>query len=277
MRCLLLVRYVPAKPCSTLPMFTIHFISCLLLSLAFESSSVAKHILNITAAGSSGILFCNELAMERLFSPCPRYQDLLKSRDGLEKIRYHRELSQELNLDVSTEELLSAERAFTYADLYTVLVNPNKVLWLTLHTAVVRTDGFVNSYSEFVRDDYKFTWNVDCKAISALASSSEELLEICDVVLRLLAVSVVHSVEMSPWNSPDDASINTTSLAYLMEHCQSLAALTLEKITLDEDHFRALGDFSKPGLEIILVRCKITWAGASALAEVLGRTGPDPA
>jgi hypothetical protein len=28
---------------------------------------------------------------------------------------------QELDLDVSTEELLSAERAFTYADLYAML------------------------------------------------------------------------------------------------------------------------------------------------------------
>jgi hypothetical protein len=110
--------------------------------------------------------------MEYLISSCPRFRDLLKSQGGLEKCRYLIELSQELNLNVSTEEFLSADRAFTYADLYVVLVNPNKVLWLTPHAAVVSTDGFANNYSEFVRDDYKFTWNVDCKAISALASSS---------------------------------------------------------------------------------------------------------
>jgi hypothetical protein len=68
---------------------------------------------------------------------------------------------------------------------------------------------------------------------------------------------------MSPWNSADGVSINTSSLTYLME------------ISLDEDHFRALGDFSKPGLEIMLVRSKITSAGASGLAEILGRNqGP---
>ena len=52
--------------------------------------------------------------MERLFSPCTRYRDLL-----LEEFEgTNLELLRELNLDVSTEELLSAERAFTYADLY---------------------------------------------------------------------------------------------------------------------------------------------------------------
>jgi hypothetical protein len=45
---------------------------------------------------------------------------------------------------------------------------------------------------------------------------------------------------------------------------------------LDEDHCcRALGAYSKPGLEISLASCTITDAGASALAEVLGRNqGP---
>jgi hypothetical protein len=44
---------------------------------------------------------------------------------------------------------------------------------------------------------------------------------------------------------------------------------------MDENHCRVLGDYSRPGLEIVLDRCKITSAGASALAEVLGRNqGP---
>jgi hypothetical protein len=81
--------------------------------------------------------------MERLFSPCTRYRDRLE-REG---IRSPPELLQELrelNLDtVSTEELLSAERAFTYEDLYAILGNENAVLWLTPHAAAVREYGTV--------------------------------------------------------------------------------------------------------------------------------------
>jgi hypothetical protein len=44
---------------------------------------------------------------------------------------------------------------------------------------------------------------------------------------------------------------------------------------MDEDHCRVLGTYSRPGLEIVLNQCKITSAGAFALAEVLGRNqGP---
>jgi hypothetical protein len=56
------------------------------------------------------------LTMERLFSPCTRLLDIVESQ-GLGPP----ELLQQLNLDVSTEEPLSAERAFTYADLYTMV------------------------------------------------------------------------------------------------------------------------------------------------------------
>jgi hypothetical protein len=60
-----------------------------------------------------------------------------------------------------------------------------------------------------------------------------------------------------------------------MEHCQSLEALTLEKLDMDEDHCRALGAYSRPDLKIELKHCRITGSGASALAEVLGRNqGP---
>jgi hypothetical protein len=46
-------------------------------------------------------------------------------------------------------------------------------------------------------------------------------------------------------------------------------------LALEEDHCRVLGDYSRPGLEIVLDHCKITSAGAGALAEVLGRNqGP---
>jgi hypothetical protein len=85
-----------------------------------------------------------------------------------------------------------------------------------------------------------------------MARSSERL-EICDVVLRLLAASVVSS-----GTSMDVAGgvlINAASLAYLMEHCQSLKALTLADLR-DENH-RALGAYSRPDLEIELTNCPI--------------------
>jgi hypothetical protein len=44
---------------------------------------------------------------------------------------------------------------------------------------------------------------------------------------------------------------------------------------MDEDHCRVLGSYSRPDLGIILSRCKLTSAGASTLAEILGRNqGP---
>jgi hypothetical protein len=55
--------------------------------------------------------------------------------------RLYPERLQELNLDVSTVELLSAERTFAYADLYAMLANRNTILWLTPHTAVARADA----------------------------------------------------------------------------------------------------------------------------------------
>jgi hypothetical protein len=44
---------------------------------------------------------------------------------------------------------------------------------------------------------------------------------------------------------------------------------------MDEDHCRVLGAYSRSGLEIVVDRCEITDAGASALTEVLGHNqGP---
>jgi hypothetical protein len=39
---------------------------------------------------------------------------------------------------------------------------------------------------------------------------------------------------------------------------------------MDEDHFRVLGAYSRPGLEVELKHCLITGATAAVLAEVLG-------
>jgi hypothetical protein len=41
--------------------------------------------------------------------------------------RYDPELLQELNLDVSTEDLLGAERAFSYADMYAMIGNRDTI------------------------------------------------------------------------------------------------------------------------------------------------------
>jgi hypothetical protein len=107
-----------------------------------------------------------------------------------------------------------------------------------------------------------------------LAFSPEHLLEIVDVVLRLLAVSVVHSLLIYKWR-PHHLVINAHPLVYLMEQCQSLKVLSLKELKLDENYCRVLGTYSRPGLEIVLDDCKITSAGAGALVEVLGRNqGP---
>jgi hypothetical protein len=56
-----------------------------------------------------------------------------------------------------------------------------------------------------------------------------------------------------------------------MEQCQSLKILTLVDLEMYENHFRVLGAYSRPDLEIVLVDCDISDTGASALEEILGR------
>jgi hypothetical protein len=139
------------------------------------------------------------------------------------------EALQELNLDVPTEELLSAESGFTYADLYDMLGNGNTVLWLTPHTAVAHEDGqLLDSWPESPSNDdlngsYRFCFTADRKYIDTLARSPEYLLENCDVVVRFMVASVVHSVRLRKGISLDDSAlISAPALAYLVEQCQSL-------------------------------------------------------
>jgi hypothetical protein len=209
--------------------------------------------------------------MERLFSPCTRLHDILESAGS-----HFRRPLQELKLDVSNEELLSAERAFTYADLYALLGNESTVLWLTPTAAVVpaiRGKGVSSCWE--LEDSCHMCFSVDGQKMIAFAHSPEHSSEICDVVLRLSAASVVHSVRLRKLIPSGGAVINAPTLAYLTEQCQSLKALTLERITLDENHCRVLGAYSRPDLEIALSHCKLTSDGTSALAEVLGRNqGP---
>jgi hypothetical protein len=133
------------------------------------------------------------------------FRDMLRNRREIDQFLNHAthgwrpclrpgEIFQELNLDVSTEEFLSAERGFTCADLYAMLGNEDAVAWLTPHAAV-KHNGRGLYYWEQV-DERRFCLNVDGKAIYAVAGSPEHLSEIFDVVLRLLATSVVHSVEL---------------------------------------------------------------------------------
>jgi hypothetical protein len=216
--------------------------------------------------------------MERLFSPCTRLRNVLERELILISRVPREELQelQELNLDVSTEQFLSAERVFTYADLYAMLANEYTVLWLTPYAAVVPAiyGKGVCSWGE-LEESCHVCFSADGKEMVALARSPDHLLEISDVVVRLLAASVVHSAHIMQWDSRSGLLINAPTLEYLMEKCQVLRVLTLNKIQMDANHCRVLGEYSRPGLDIELTRCKFTNAGSSALAEVLGRNqGP---
>jgi hypothetical protein len=213
--------------------------------------------------------------MERLFSPCNRLYDQVESQGGLEAL-YGTAYFTELNLDVSTQELLSAERAFTYADVYDMLGNRFTLAWLTPHVAVIRNHAVVRNSWNQLNGSRRFYFMVDGKKIDVLARTPEHLLQICDVVLQLLAASVgVHSVILNGSNCRHEL-INAPSLAYMMEQCQSLKTLSLHNVgTLDEDQIRVIGTLSRPGLEIELKHCTLTSAGTSALVEVLRRNqGP---
>jgi hypothetical protein len=218
---------------------------------------------------------CFALTIVRLFSSCTGLRGQLESQGFFEWLGGNPEHLWELNLDVSTEELLSAERAFTYVDLYALLANKDTAAWLTPHAAVVRKGARqAHTWGPLV-EDFCFCFSVDGKEINALAASSEHLSEVCDVVLKLLAVSAVRSVSLHK-SRYEDVSINASTLACLIEQCHSLKLLSLNDFDMDEDHCRVLGTFSRPDLEIDLIRCTFTHPGTtSALAEVLGRNqGP---
>jgi hypothetical protein len=208
--------------------------------------------------------------MERLFSPCTRLRDRFRSQGFLSP----KEL-QELNLDVSTEDLLSAERAFSFAELYAMLGNLDVVAWMTPHAGVARGDDIVEqSWLKLFKvwSLRRFTFDVDGKGMHVVGTSQEHLSEICDIVLRLLAASVVESVILC---SLGDELINAPTLAYLMEQCQSLKVLSLQHLDLDENHCRVLGTYSRPDLKIELRHCRIVGTAAAVLTQILGRNqGP---
>jgi hypothetical protein len=97
----------------------------------------------------------------------------------------------ELNLNVSTEELLSVKRAFTYADLYAMLGNDETVVWLTPHAAVMRHMRPNGRAQRCVPSllAYRFSIDADGKDIFIVTSSPAARLEIFAFVGRLLAVN----------------------------------------------------------------------------------------
>jgi hypothetical protein len=202
--------------------------------------------------------------MERLFSRCTRFLDLLE--DGWDDFGSFRELS----LVVSTEELLSDRWEFTYTDFYAMLENYDTIAWLTPQAGVICLSPF-NSYTP--RDDYRFQLSVNGYPIVALARSSAALSEIFDVLRRLLLadVSAVYDLKLCSVGQSREAFFNAPRFASLVEQCQNLEVLKLEQIVLDEDHIRVLGDFSKPGLEIELSQCRIVGAAATELVQILRR------
>jgi hypothetical protein len=163
-----LVPNVPAKSRSTLqaprskphaPNKSIKFV--------FASLSLLHHRIIVS---NSKDHICSELTMERLFSPCTRYRDLRESQGVVPPPEWLREL----DLNVSTDDFLSAERGFTYADLYTMLRNGDPMTWLTPHAAFVFAHGSGMFYWR-----YSFSkclgFTIDGKTVIAWASSHEAL------------------------------------------------------------------------------------------------------
>jgi hypothetical protein len=141
-----------------------------------------------------------------------------------------------------------------------MLGNEDMVVWLTPHAAVERKGGIMMSRRGWGQLDEScfFRFTVDGKQLVALARSPEHLLEICDVVVRLLAASVVRSVILHKIISRDGVWIHAASLAYLTEQRQSLKVLTMRNLEMHENHCRVLGAYSRPELEIELRYCKLT-------------------
>jgi hypothetical protein len=213
--------------------------------------------------------------MERLFSPCTRLYDSLERQFDREMFRYNH--IRERNLNVSTEVLLSAKRAFTYWDLHAMLCKRNIIAWLTPHVAVVgECEGaYVGTLP--LDHSYSFQVGVNGKEIRAFTLSSAAFSETFDVVHRLLMADVREVYELdfiSFHHHRDETFFSALSLAYLMEQCQSLKALKLENTTSHEDHFRVLGNFSEPGLEVELKRCQIRGATAVLAAVLESNQGP---
>jgi hypothetical protein len=123
---------------------------------------------------------------------------------------------------------------------------------------------------------FHFSFSANGQEIVAFSRSPEHLLEICNVVLRLVAASDVHFVYLDNRKSPEFLLMDALALAYLLEQCQSLKYLKLIQLTLDENHCRALsGSRDRTDIELIGCKLKLTSAETFALVKVLARNqGP---
>jgi hypothetical protein len=161
-----------------------------------------------------------------------------------------------------------------------MLSNENVAAWLTPHAAIAREEGSMARSWRQLDSSHRRTFMVegDGKSLFVFARSREHLSEICDILLRLLAASGVYSVLLDNFDSGHynrGSLVNAPTLVYLMEECHSLKVLSLKSLEMDEDQIRVLGAYSRPDLFIELIYCKLSDAGTSALAEVLGRNqGP---
>jgi hypothetical protein len=107
---------------------------------------------------------------------------------------------------------------------------------LTPHAAIMRANGRGLCHWRELRVSDRVLplyFDADGQEMCAIALSTAALSEIVDDVLQLLAASVVHSIILKPWIPLAGTSINAASLAYLMEQCQSLKAVTLQKLNMD--------------------------------------------
>jgi hypothetical protein len=98
--------------------------------------------------------------------------------------------------------------------LYALLGNKDTVAWLTPHAFVARCGEKVVASWIQLNGSHHFYFIADGKHIVALARSPEHLLEICNVVLRVLAVSVVHPVTLEKLAFLDGELSNAPTLTY---------------------------------------------------------------
>jgi hypothetical protein len=159
--------------------------------------------------------------------------------------------------------------------LYAALGNDETLAWLAPHAFVARAGFRLAQYWVDTHRICNFRCTADGKGTIVFAFFPEHLVELCDVLFRLLAASVVHSLVLDEVSPSHSVPINAPTLSYLIEQYSSLKNLTLRNLKMDEDHCRVLGSHSWPDLEIELKGCAVSSSGASALAEALGRNrGP---
>jgi hypothetical protein len=104
--------------------------------------------------------------------------------------------------------------------LYAILGNGETVAWLTPHAAVALEEG---------ENDISLggSWMSHAASISIPTKQWSPWLtlpSICgdfDIVLRLMAASVVYSVILNRLSRMNDILISALTLAYMMEHCRS--------------------------------------------------------